>query len=788
MLQDSKSKKPKKKFGEVLLDAGVITQQELSAALAEHRRTQHKLGKVLIDMGYTSEMEIVRCLAQNLGYDYVELDGKKIEKGVLQVVPVKMAEKHLIVPIKSDGREITIAMCDPLDVGAIKDIAFVTGKNVTPVVSTLTDIRKAIQLYYHNKEPLKLGEILASAGVLDDQQLSICLEKQKQTKKKLGDIIVQMNFSTEADIARALSTQLNMPYVDVAFVGASPKALELISRDFAERHLLVPLNVSKRSIEVAMANPTDSDAIREIKYLVNKDVDVVLSTPKEIKGAIQLYYTDSIGHGGGESAQLEDFDELQVLFNEQKSIDDAVEVRSDRIEVKAELTGILKESESPPIIQLVNKILLTAIKSGASDIHLEPSENAYNVRLRADGIMVSLTQLSKSLQGPIVSRIKIMSKLDIAERRMPQDGGIKLKIDNKGIDLRVSTLPTHYGEKIVLRVLDPTAANLSIHEIGLSAKDYSTVLEMIDKPQGILLVTGPTGSGKSSTLYAGINHIANDKINIVTLENPVEYSVRGITQVNINEKIGLTFSSSLRAVLRQDPDVIMVGEMRDPETAEIAIQASITGHLVMSTLHTTTAVAAVTRLKGMGIKSYFLASSLNGVIAQRLVRKLCNNCKIPYEPSVEELIFLGIKSIKGAGTPMFYKPSGCSACGNRGYRGRVGIFEVLPVNSLIRKHIYDDATENILNRAAIDSGMSRLREDGLKKIIMGITSVQEVLRVTATISEGDIIICNNCNEPLSSDYSFCPFCSLGLKHKCPKCGMQRNSLWKFCPFCNETFQ
>ncbi|MBF0338134.1 MAG: Flp pilus assembly complex ATPase component TadA [Nitrospirae bacterium] len=789
IVQGVKSKKPKKPLGEVLLEAGVINQIELSTALAEQKKTKHKLGKVLTDLGYTSEMEIVQCLAQNMGYDYRELDTEEIDKDLLQVLPARIAEKHLVFPLKTDGRAITIAMCDPLDVGAIKDISFVTGKNVSPVVSTLTEIRKAIQQHYHGKKMPKLGELLVEARILHPDQLNVCLEKQKTTKKKLGDIIVQLNLATEMDIARALSQQLNIPYVNLEKVGISDKALEMISRDIALANVLIPININKRAIEVAMANPMDSDAIREIKYIANRDVDVVLSTPKEIREAIRQYYAGILGNKVGEIILAEDFDELQGQYSRDKGKTEGIlDIKSDRIEVAPDVGSLLAESESPPVIKLVNKILLTAIKSGASDIHLEPSEKDYSVRLRTDGIMVTLTHLSKALQNPTISRIKIMSKLDIAERRVPQDGGIKLRLDNKEVDLRVSTLPTHYGEKIVMRVLDPTAANLSIHEIGLNAKDHTAVVSMIDKPQGIVLVTGPTGSGKSSTLYAALNHILNDKINIITLENPVEYSVKGITQVNINEKVGLTFSSSLRAVLRQDPDVIMVGEMRDPETAEIAIQASITGHLVLSTLHTTTAVGAVTRLKGMGIKSYFLASSLNGVIAQRLVRKLCNHCKVQYEPSDEELLFLMVKGTIDPSVARFYKPAGCSSCGNTGYRGRVGIFEILSVNSLIRKIIYDDSsTENAFARAATESGMNSLREDGLKKIMMGITSVEEVLRVTAAIAEGEIVVCSKCREPLSSEYTFCPYCSTGLKHKCPKCGMQRNEQWKFCPFCNETF-
>ncbi|KWT85076.1 ATPase, T2SS/T4P/T4SS family [Candidatus Magnetominusculus xianensis] len=777
-----------KKLGAALLEAGVIKEEELKSALAEQKRTGSKLGKVLIDLGFTSEMEIVHTVADTMGLESIEIQKTEIEAAAINAVPVKLAEKHLVLPINFANNRITVAMSDPLDLGAIRDIEFVTGKKVKPVVATLSEIRRAIQTYYYNVKPRMLGEILVEAGTIKPEQLEACLKKQKTSKKKLGGIITQMNFATEAEIARGLSSQLNMPYIDLTFVGIQNDVARLIDKDFALKYVLVPLRATNRMVEIAMANPMDIDAIREVKYMLNKEVEVVISTPTEIENAIRRNYAEITLDRSTGATQVDSFERLNELFADQEQTDSKLDIKTDRIDVYSEANKLLKDSESPPVIQLVNKIILNALKSRASDIHIEPHEHTFNIRLRVDGIMSSLTQLSKTYAPSVVSRIKVMAKLDISERRIPQDGGIKIKVEGKGVDLRISTLPTQYGEKVVIRILDPSSSSLSLVDIGLNDKDYQMVLEMIEKPQGLVLVTGPTGSGKSTTLYSSMNHLMTEISNVITIEDPVEYNLKGAIQVNINDKAGLTFASALRSVLRQDPDIIMVGEMRDPETAEVAIQASITGHLVISTLHTTTAVAAVTRLKGMGIKGHFIASSLNGIIAQRLVRKLCNTCKQTYTPSMEELILLGLKGESVGANARFCKPVGCDECGGRGFRGRTGIYEIIPVNQTIRKLIFEEAGENDISRAAFDAGMHSITEDGLRKTMEGITTIEEVMRVTSNISSREMVICKNCTLPLSSDYVFCPFCGHSLKHKCPKCLNPRNHDWKFCPFCNEVFK
>ncbi|MCG6551145.1 MAG: Flp pilus assembly complex ATPase component TadA, partial [Candidatus Magnetominusculus sp. LBB02] len=527
----------KKKLGEALLEAGVINEKDLSHALSEQKRTGHKLGKVLIDLGITSEMEIVHTLATNMGLEYVELQKTPIEADAVKAVPVKLAEKHLVLPISFNGNRITIAMSDPLDLGAIRDLEFVTGKSVKPVVTTLSEIRRAIQAFYHKKKLLMLGEILLTAGTISPEQLEVCLKIQREGKRKLGDIIVQMHFATETAIAKAISSQLNMPYVDLTFVALQNDAIKLLNMDFCLKHVLVPLSVKSRTVEIAMANPMDIDAIREVKYMLNKDVEVIISTPTEIENAVRRSFADVKLDEGSASSEIEGLDRLKELFDTQDTISGAsIDIKTERIDVYSEANKLIKDSESPPLIQLVNKIIMSALKSRASDIHMEPQEHAFIVRLRVDGIMSALTQLPKGYTAAVVSRIKVMAKMDISERRIPQDGGIKIKVEGKGVDLRVSTLPTQFGEKVVIRVLDPMASNLTLVDIGLTDKDYKAVLDMIEKPQGFILVTGPTGSGKSTTLYAALNHLLNETTNLITIEDPIEYNLKGATQVNINDK------------------------------------------------------------------------------------------------------------------------------------------------------------------------------------------------------------------------------------------------------------
>jgi type IV pilus assembly protein PilB len=618
-----------------------------------------------------------------------------------------------------------------------------------------------------------LGEILLDYHLITKEQLAKGIEEQKKAEKRLGEILTELGFVTEEKLAQALSAQLGIPYMDLSSVVVEPEAIDLLKERVARKNLAMPLSVDKRSITVALADPLDFEAIHEISFAANREVRPTVAPPKEIKAAIRRFY--HLAHP------------LEKILGE---------IKEDSIEVITQLEGppdpeaveeATRTSESPPIIRLVNSILVHAARNRASDIHFEPREKAVRIRERVDGLLMEAFEFPKFIQGAVTSRVKIMARMDIAEKNIPQDGRIKIKVEGRDLDLRVATLPTNFGEKITIRVLDSAATPLRLQGMGPTEKDYVRIRSIIERPQGTILITGPTGSGKTSTLYAMVNHIKTDAINVITLEDPIEYELKGITQVGINEKTGLSFAFALRAVLRQDPDVIMVGEMRDSETANIAIEASLTGHLVLSTLHTGTAAAAITRLKNLGIAPYLISSSLNGIIAQRLVRKICDKCKEPYSPSREELFKVRLRG-KSSSSLKFFKGSGCVACNHTGYAGRIGVFEVLTIDSQVRELIATDATEEAILKAAVENGMRYMSEDGIEKINRGITSIDELFRVIYLKDGEAIFVCQNCGESVSRDLPSCPSCGYILVNQCPDCGGTRDPKWKFCAYCGKGFQ
>jgi type IV pilus assembly protein PilB len=617
-----------------------------------------------------------------------------------------------------------------------------------------------------------IGEILLDYHLITKEQLAKGIEEQRKSNKRLGEALTDLGYVSEEKIARALSAQLGIPYTDLSSVVVEPEAIDLFKERVARKNLAIPLSVDKGFITVAMADPLDFEAIHDISFATNREVRPTVAPPKEIKAAIRRYYHLS--------------QPLEKIIGEITT--DSIEVIS-TLENRSDAEGIeeaARTSESPPIIRLVNSVLVHAARNKASDIHFEPREKTVRVRERVDGLLMEAFEFPKLVQGAVTSRVKIMALMDIAEKRIPQDGRIRIKMEGKDFDLRVSTLPTNFGEKITIRVLDSGATPLQLEAMGPTKKDYLRIRNIIERPQGIVLITGPTGSGKSTTLYSMINHIKTDAINIITLEDPIEYELKGINQVGINEKTGLTFPFALRAVLRQDPDVIMVGEMRDLETAKIAIEASLTGHLVLSTLHTNTAVAAMTRMKNLGIASYLIASSLNGVIAQRLVRKICEQCKEPYNPTPEELFKMKVRG-KNSSEMKFYRGKGCPACTHTGYKGRIGVFEVLIVDSQVRELVTNGGTEDAILKAASESGMSYMSEDGIDKIHQGITTVDELFRVIHLSDQGASLVCQNCGESINQDIPNCPHCGFLLMNRCPDCGGSRDGKWSFCPYCGKGF-
>jgi len=624
------------------------------------------------------------------------------------------------------------------------------------------------------QEIKKLGELLRDSGLITKEQLQRALINQKKSKRKLGEILVDMCFCSHKDIAKILSAQLGIQFIDFSTVAIDPEALQLIPEKLCRKHTLIPLSLDNKIIKTVFSDPLDLDAIDELRFASGKHIKPCISTPDKIREAIARNYNLHI--------PLQDLvtslpiqSPLEVVFDGDNDVDD--------------VSGLIKRSETAPVITMVNGIITNAIQKRASDIHIEPQQKIVKLRMRVDGLLEDVMSLPKWVQFLIISRIKIMAKMDIAEKRVPQDGRIKIIIKEKELDLRVSSLPTQYGENIVIRVLDARADSFKMENMGFSETQLKKVTSMIDRPQGFVLVTGPTGSGKSSTLYSILNRIKSDTINIVTLEDPIEYEISGLSQVNVNEKVGLSFAFSLRSILRQDPDAIMIGEIRDGETGCIATQASVTGHLVLSSIHTNSTIATINRLRNIGVPSYLIASSLNGIISQRLIRLICPSCKTEYHPTDEEFLKIGIKfdEVKDM---HFYKGSGCTKCSNTGYSGRTGIFEVLTISTKMRELINSDASEDVVLKEALHSGMEYMAYDGFEKVKKGLTTLEELNRVLVFEEEDKkkTVICPSCSSSISPDFINCPFCGETLSETCTSCGRPKEETWKFCPYCKRDFQ
>jgi type IV pilus assembly protein PilB len=572
----------------------------------------------------------------------------------------------------------------------------------------------------------KLGEILVANSLITAKQLEEALEYQKKTGLKLGQILLEKKYITEKQLLEFLSKQFSIRFVEISKIEISPEIIKIVPEAIARRYTLIPIEKNDNIISVAMVDPLNIVVLDELKLMTGYNIEPVFALEDDILSAIDKYY--------GTTSSQQALDEIikKNTSNEDASDISVVEKKDDEGIVSLE-----NQAESGPIIKMVNIIISSAIRSRASDIHIEPSYKDTKVRFRIDGVLHIQQTIPKKFHNAIVSRIKIMSNLDISERRIPQDGRIKIKLSEKEIDLRVSILPTIFGEKIVMRILDSSGLKLKLEELGFEPENLAIFSKCIKAPHGINLITGPTGSGKSTTLYSALSTLNSPDVNISTIEDPVEYNLDGINQVNVNPDVGLTFASGLRAFLRQDPDIIMVGEIRDFETMSIAINAAMTGHLVFSTLHTNDAAGAITRIGMMGIEPFLTSSTLLMVVAQRLVRTICNYCKEAYEVDPNLIIKLGASqtliepNIKN-GKLVIYKGRGCDKCFGTGYKGRIGIHEILEVTDPIRELIVDKAPSTKIKEVARKHGMITLRESALRKLMNGITTVEEVIRVTGS--------------------------------------------------------
>ncbi len=567
----------------------------------------------------------------------------------------------------------------------------------------------------------KLGELLVKENLITPEQLQKALEEQKKHGGRLGTHLTRLGFINEEELTKFLSKQYGVPAVNLKEIEIDPEVIKLLPKEMAKKYNVIPINRTGSTLIVAMSDPSNIFAIDDIKFHTGYNVEAVVAPEKEIIEAIQKYYEEGGGIGG------EDFSE--ILSDFESEIDVAEEE-----EEEVDISKLEGEAEQAPVVKLVNAILMSAIQKKASDIHIEPYEKFMRIRFRIDGDLREIMRPPLKLKNAIVSRIKIMANLDIAERRLPQDGRIKIKIGKgKEMDFRVSTLPTLFGEKVVLRLLDKSNLQLDMTKLGFEEDQLRDFKNAIHQPYGMVLVTGPTGSGKTTTLYSALTELNTDEVNISTAEDPVEFNLPGINQVNVREEIGLTFAAALRSFLRQDPDIIMVGEIRDFETAEIAIKAALTGHMVLSTLHTNDAASTVTRLLNMGIEPFLVASALNAVVAQRLAKRICENCKeeVPMTDALKKaLLDAGVKP-EELDSFKVYRGRGCEACDGTGYKGRVALYEVLVVSEPIKELILNGASALEIKREAIRLGMKTLRRSGLNKVKAGITTLEEVLRVSA---------------------------------------------------------
>jgi len=550
----------------------------------------------------------------------------------------------------------------------------------------------------------QLGDILLEGGLVTPDQLSAAYEEQERVGRALGRVLIEQGVLSESQLVAALATQIGLRFVDLSDFAVDGSAVGRVPGTVCRRHSAMPIGFDEGKLLVAMADPANVFAIDDIRSLTGLDVKPVVATRADVAAAIDRYYrADS------------EFDDLTSGLDASDEEDD--------------LSKVKEIVEDAPIVKYVNLLITQAIQDRASDIHLEPTESDLRVRFRIDGVLHEVMRSPRAIQSGVISRLKIMADINIAERRIPQDGRLSVNSGGKKVDLRVATLPTVWGEKVVMRVLDNTTARLDLSDLGFSDGNYDRYSQSFTKPYGMILVTGPTGSGKSTTLYATLNIVAKPEVNVITVEDPVEYRLPGINQVQTNVKAGLTFASALRSILRSDPDIVLIGEIRDHETAQIAVEAALTGHLVLSTLHTNDAPSAVTRLTEMGIEPFLVGSALDCVLAQRLARRLCSKCKEEYMPTPESLVQARFPWRDGEPIPKLFRAVGCSMCAKTGYKGRLALHEVMAVSEDIERLAVERASATAIENVARSEGMLSLREDGMSKVLAGVTALDEILRV-----------------------------------------------------------
>lgn len=664
----------KKTLAQILLESKLITPEQLREAEELRRKMGLPLSSALVYLGFIAQKDLAKKIAEQIGLPFIDFESFSPDPIAISTVSEEVARKYSVFPVKIEGDSLLLAMTNPKDIIAIEEIKSLTGLEIKPAVAIKEEIDAAISLYYR---PL--------------------IEPEKTAEEKVEE--------PNAESMLTMKTAI-IEKVDLDKFSIDPNAVLTITEDIARKYKVIPIAFEGGELVLAMTNPEDVFVVDTISVLTGFDIKPVKAEAHQIEEAISRFFKMA--------EVIEVGEEIENLIGE--------ETEDEKLK---EISVITEEA---PIVKLVNHLIAKAVRSRASDIHIEPMEKDVRIRYRIDGVLHEVMRSPKRLQPALISRFKIMANLDIAERRKPQDGHCAVNIGGKVYDFRVATLPTIYGERVVLRVLAKESILLRLEDLGFLEDSLEIYTRNYKKSYGAIMITGPTGSGKSTTLYATLNVLNTPDKNIVTIEDPVEYRLKGINQIQINPKAGLTFARVLRAMLRAAPDIIMVGEIRDKETAKIAVEAALTGHLVLSTLHTNDAPSAISRLIEMGVEPFLVSSAIRCVQAQRLARRLCPECKEPYTPRqewLEELKFPNPEEVT-----VLYRPRGCPKCNNTGYKGRVGIYEVMEVNDEIEMLAAKKAATEKIREAALRNGMRTLRQDGLLKAKLGITSVEEVLRVT----------------------------------------------------------
>jgi len=741
-----------KSIEELLYERGILTIDQMKSVWDIQRESNKNVVDILIENNFAEKRDILIANAELMGMEFLDLRGYEVkDENIPKTIPENMIRRYCMFPVDKTEDSLTVAMHDPNDLFALDDLRLATSLEIKPVMALQEDITALIEKIFKKEEPVvqpakaakpqkkffesgaeehksifktKIGEILVDAGTITEDQLNAALEIQSKNGGFIGEILVKEGFVDKAALYNSLQKQMNVSFIDLEGMDIPTEVVKLVSDTIARKYRLVPVEKDGMSIKVAMSDPLNIFSIDDLRLSTGMEIIPLLADPAQIDIILDKHFeviqeTKKVIEEQQKTADLEEEmkkvnEEIAVEIGEAEDEDDDIDIN---------------DIQNAPIVKMVNITLNKAITAGASDIHIEPSEDDINIRFRIDGQLVETMRYDRKILSPLVARVKIISGLNIAEKRIPQDGRISMKIGERNYDLRVSVLPTVYGEKIVIRISDKQGFNISKKDLGFFDDDLAKFDEILSHPHGIVLVTGPTGSGKTTTLYTALKELSKPNVNVLTVEDPVESIVKGINQVQVNQKAGLTFAAALRSFLRQDPDIIMLGEIRDSETAEIATRAAITGHLVLSTLHTNDAPSSISRLIDMGIEPFMISSSIVGVIAQRLVRRLCVHCRKEYNAGINEKVALKVDDKEDI---RIYMPEGCEKCNNTGYKGRIAIYEIMNINRELREIIAKNTTSDTIKQAAVKNGMMTLRDNCARLVREGITSVDEMIRVTFT--------------------------------------------------------